>query len=143
MVRDACLADAAKIAHLLGQLGYPSTAQCVERKLLYQLGRTDAFLLVATEDTGSVIGFVSGHFIPQIALEGDFCRISYFCVDQHSRSLGVGRLLEESVSAIANRRNCDRIEVHCHARRELAHRFYFKQGYIESPKYLLKKVSAS
>ncbi len=79
----------------------------------------------------------------QLGLAGDFCRISYFCVDQQSRSAGVGQLLEASVVKAACGRGCDRLEVHCHARRDRAHRFYARQGYLEDPKYLLKKLPAA
>jgi hypothetical protein len=33
------------------------------------------------------------------------------------------------------------MEVHCHSRRSEAHRFYARQGYIESPKYLMKMLT--
>ncbi|WZB65004.1 GNAT family N-acetyltransferase [Achromobacter xylosoxidans] len=49
-----------------------------------------------------------------------------------------GRALEEAAEALARARGCDRIEVHCHERRVDAHRFYHRQGYAESPKYLMK-----
>ena len=54
------------------------------------------------------------------------------------RGSGVGRALEEAAAALALGRGCDRIEVHCHERRADAHRFYYRQGYEESPKYLMK-----
>ncbi|WP_139803611.1 GNAT family N-acetyltransferase, partial [Cronobacter sakazakii] len=80
------------------------------------------------------------HFIPQLALKGDFCRISYFCVSSNARSKGIGRLLESEGETLARARGCDRIEVHCHSRRSDAHRFYYRQGYTESPKYLCKSL---
>ena len=41
-------------------------------------------------------GFIGLHFIVQLALPGDFCRITYFCVSEAARGLGVGRELEET-----------------------------------------------
>ena len=90
---------------------------------------------------GALLGVLSLHFIPQLALEGDFCRISYFCVSSNARSKGIGRLLESEGEALARARGCDRIEVHCHSRRSDAHRFYYRQGYTESPKYLCKSLA--
>lgn len=87
-----------------------------------------------------VVALMSIHFIPQLALEGDFARISYFSVDNTVRSIGKGRLLEEYCTGLAQGRNCDRIEVHCHERRSDAHRFYYRQGYEEVPKYLVKSL---
>jgi hypothetical protein len=51
-------------------------------------------------------------------------------------------MLEAEITVQAQRRQCDRIEVHCHSRREDAHRFYYRQGYFESPKYLIKTYRA-
>lgn len=97
--------------------------------------------LLVVEDEGQVIAFISVHFIPQIALEGDFARISDFAVDQNIRSKGVGRLVEAHVTALAKSRACDRIELHSHSRRTDAHRFYFRQGYEDVPKYLVKYLN--
>jgi hypothetical protein len=32
------------------------------------------------------------------------------------------------------------MEVHCHTRRTRAHEFYARLGWVESPKYLVKKL---
>ncbi len=142
-IREGRLEDAVEIASLLSQLDYPCTADFVERKLLRLMNHPDALIIVAVDDENALVGFVSLHFIPQIALAGDFCRISYFCVSQQQRSLGIGRRLEAEIVRIAKVRGCDRIEVHCHIRRQRAHGFYAKQGYQENPKYLLKMLTAS
>ena len=53
---------------------------------------------------GGVQGFIGLHFIVQLALPGDFCRITYFCVSEAARGLGVGRELEETAAAGARAR---------------------------------------
>lgn len=136
-IREAKIGDGEAIAKLLTALDYPDTESFIENKIEELLKHHDARLLVAVEGS-EIIGFISLHFIPQVALPGDFCRISYFCVNDASRSKGVGTKLEEAAHALAKERGCDRIEVHCHTRRELAHKFYYRQGYSESPKYFLK-----
>ncbi|MGD1898261.1 MAG: hypothetical protein ACFB16_15055 [Phormidesmis sp.] len=80
-IRSGQLQDAAQIAELLGQLDYAATADFVENQLSRLIQHPDAQLLVAIDDIDRIIGFVSLHFIPQLGVEGDFCRISYFCVD--------------------------------------------------------------
>ncbi|MCC9044471.1 GNAT family N-acetyltransferase [Myroides sp. M-43] len=97
--------------------------------------------LLVVEDERQVIAFISVHFIPQIALEGDFARISYFAVDQNIRGKDVGKLVEEHITKLANARECDRIELHSHSRRKDAHRFYFRQRYKDVPKYLVKYLN--
>ncbi|WP_141433930.1 GNAT family N-acetyltransferase [Bacillus sp. 03113] len=139
MIRNAKIEDWKVISELLNQLDYPNTESFIKGKIEKLLIHPDEELLVY-EDDGRVIAFISLHFIPQIALEGDFARISYFSVDTTIRSKGIGRKIEEYCADLATKRNCDRIEVHCHSRRLDAHRFYFRQGYTESPKYLMKKI---
>lgn len=141
VLREAEPRDAAALVRLLAQMGYPGAEAFIERRLAQQLEHPDALLLVA-EAQGEVLGFMSLHFIAQLALPGDFCRLSYLCVDEQARSLGTGALLERRAVEEARRRGCDRIELHSHQRRTAAHRFYFREGYEESPKYLMKRLSA-
>lgn len=138
-IRKAIIADWKEIAGLLEQLDYPDTELFIKAKIEKFLKHPDEELLVY-EYEGRVAAVISLHFIPQIALKGDFARISYFAVDKTVRSKGIGREIENRCVDIAKERGCDRIEVHCHSRRLDAHRFYFRQGYSESPKYLVKKI---
>lgn len=94
--------------------------------------------LLVYETDGKVVAFMVLEFLVQLGLKGDIARIGYFSVDNNFRSQGVGREMEQYAEELARERKCDRIEVHCHERRKGAHRFYYRQGYIESPKYLIK-----
>lgn len=138
-IRDARVEDSTAISELLIALDYPCTKDFVEPKIAQQLAHPDARLLVAT-DKRQVQGFISLNFIPQLGLDGDFCRISYFCIAPNLRSKGIGAALEAKCVELAKERGCDRIEVHCHERRAAAHRFYYRQGYFESPQYLIKSL---
>ncbi|MBB1594226.1 GNAT family N-acetyltransferase [Achromobacter sp. UMC46] len=140
-IRTATTEDSAAIAALLTQLDYPGTASFVPQKISQLAAHSDARLLVAEDEAGQLLGFIGLHFMIQLALPGDFCRITYFCVSDQARSAGVGRQLEAAAEELARARGCDRIEVHCHERRTDAHRFYYRQGYEESPKYLMKRLS--
>lgn len=141
-VREAVPDDGPALSRLLPQLGYPGTQPFLERRLLQQLSHPDALLLVAHAGA-EVLGFISLHIIAQLALAGDFCRISYLCVEEGSRGLGVGALLEQCAQQHARALGCDRIELHSNARRVDAHRFYARVGYEESPKYLVKRLGES
>lgn len=140
-IRETVAGDGLGLARLLKQLGYPGTEAFIEAKILQQRSHPDALTLVAHAGT-HLLGFISLHFVPQVALAGDFCRVSYFCVDEDARSLGLGALLEQRAEQEARARGCDRIELHSSVRREAAHRFYAGQGYKESPKYLVKMLDA-
>lgn len=139
-VREASPADAGTIAGLLDALGYPGTEPFIRDRIAQLLAHPDACLLVAV-DGERVVGVISLHFMAQLALAGDFCRIGYLCVDESARGAGVGALLEERAVALARARGCDRVELHCHERRTGAHRFYARQGYVESPKYFVKPLA--
>ncbi len=156
-IRSATPRDWQGISRLLTQLEYPDTAAFIRSKLERMLNDPAETLLVWAEPStpaepsapaepspaagpSAILGFLSLHVIPQIALEGDFARISYFAVDGQARSHGIGRQLEERATQIARERGCTLMEVHCHTRRTRAHEFYARQGWIESPKYLIKKL---
>lgn len=136
-IRKAELKDASTIRILMEQLGYPTEEGFIAKKLDSFLDRSDHNDLVY-ELEGKVLGFVSLHFIPQIAFEADYAVISYFVVDDDSRSLGIGKALEEYCTALAIERKCKRIMVHSNARRTDAHRFYLRQGFVEYPKDFVK-----
>ena len=97
-IRMADLADGDAIAALLTDLGYPVETSCLAQSLQRQLDHPDARLLVA-EQAGCVVGVISLHFIPQLALPGDFCRISYLCVSPGARGNGIGAALEARAGA--------------------------------------------
>jgi len=158
-IRIATLGDAAGIGRLITQLGYPGTETFLEERLAAMMQDPDEVLLVwdasastidpaapasaafsGAPNSPAIQGFLSLHFIPQIALRGNFARISYFAVDEDARSQGIGRLLEDEATRLARERGCDRLEVHCATRRDRAHKFYARQGFVESPKYLIKKL---
>lgn len=138
--RLATISDWPAIRHLLVQLEYPDAADLPVAKMERMLRDPDEVLLVFEDTAGQVMGFLSLHFIPQIALQGDFARISYFAIDEAARSKGIGKEMEEYCTRLARERGCHLIEVHCHARRARAHEFYSRQGFAESPKYLVKRL---
>jgi GNAT superfamily N-acetyltransferase len=141
-IRKAKVEDWKQISLLLNQLDYPDTELFIKEKVEILLMDPNEVLLVFEEDK-SVIALISVHFIPQLAVKGDFARISYFAVDKNIRGKGIGRQIEEYCTDLAINRNCDRIEVHCHSRRKDAHRFYMRQGFTESPKYFIKMLPQS
>lgn len=141
MIRLAQAADAESISRLLTQLEYPGTESFIASRLATLLADPAETFLVWAEPAGNqILAFLSLHFIPQIALKGDFARISYFAVDATTRSRGIGAQLEAEATRLARERGCALIEVHCHTRRTRAHEFYARQGFEESPKYLIKRL---
>ena len=155
-IRKACASDWEGIRRLLDQLEYPGTERFLEERIGRLISHPDELLLVyegeapddgrladnedVPEGKEKILGVLSLHFIPQLAVEGDFARISYFAVDGAARSKGIGKEMEEYATRLARERGCELMEVHCHTRRVRAHAFYARQGFVESPKYLIKRL---
>jgi GNAT superfamily N-acetyltransferase len=138
-IRKAVPEDAAAITVLLQQLDYVLPEPVVRVKIERFGNAEEEHLAVYLVDE-QVIAFISIHYIPQVAVEGDFARISYFCVDETHRGRKIGERLEKYCVQKAIKRGCDRIELHSHSRRTGAHRFYERLGYVESPKYFVKHL---
>lgn len=139
-IRPAQPEDRFALISLLNELGYGNTDSFMDRRLRQLTDHPDEVLLVA-EERQTVLGFLSLHFIPQLALEGDFARISYFCIAEGERSKGLGQHLLQYAEQLARERGCDRLEVHCHEKRIKANQFYARENYIESPRYLIKQLA--
>ena len=142
MIREAKVEDWKDISELSEQLGYPETEAFMQEKIEKLVLHPDEELLVFEEDH-KVVACISMHYIPQLGLTGDTAIISYLVVSNAIRSKGIGRMLEEYCTDLARKRNCDRIQVHCHSRRTDAHRFYARQGFNEAPKYFSKMLNES
>ncbi|WP_054634329.1 GNAT family N-acetyltransferase [Pantoea stewartii] len=138
-IRPAQARDSFVLSALLSELGYGGTESFIEQRLAQLITDPSETLLVA-EHGNQVLGFLSMHFIPQLALAGDFARISYFCIADGERSKGVGQTLLKQAEALAAQHGCDRMEVHCHASRLKANEFYGREGYVESPRYHVKAL---
>lgn len=139
MIRKATIADKEILVQLMNELDYPQTEPFIERRISELLAHSDHELFLYEVD-GDVAGCISIHYIPQLALAGDIAIISYLAVRKGVRSRGIGKLLEDHAVQQAALRKCDRIQVHSSLRRVDAHRFYERQGYVESPKYFSKSV---
>jgi len=138
-IRIAHIADAPAISRLLTQLGYPGTEPFIEANLREILPDPREVALVWA-DNATVLGFLSLEFSIYPEIRGRLATIKCFVVDENARSRGIGQQLEAEITRLAREKGCDRIVVHCAARRTLAHEFYYRRGYEESPKYLVKSL---
>jgi GNAT superfamily N-acetyltransferase len=131
-IRPATLADAAAIAALSGQLGYPSTEEEIRDRLrtLESGGSTE--VLVAESD-GRIDGWIAVR--GDLSLEtGPFAEIAGLVVDESARGKGIGASLVEAAERWAKERGHTRIRVRSNVVREAAHRFYERLGYIPKKK---------
>lgn len=145
-VREATRDDAGAIAGLLGELGYPSTAAEVGRRLAIWLDEPYSRVLLATDETtgdatddavsaapadARVVGSMSVHAIPHLERDGRWLRIESLVVAAGVRGSGAGRRLVEAAEKVARSWDCHAIEVTSSRHREGAHAFYKRLGFAD------------
>jgi N-acetylglutamate synthase-like GNAT family acetyltransferase len=138
-IRNATYKDAPTVKSLLEVLGYKTSNSLLVNQLETLFGTGDNLVFVY-ELHKEVMGFVSVHFVPQLAFDGGLMLITYLSVDETVKDTGVAKALEEYITALARKRKCDRIQVHCSDWRIPSHQFYIQQGYQEYPKYFTKRL---
>ncbi|HEY7235911.1 MAG TPA: GNAT family N-acetyltransferase [Gemmatimonadaceae bacterium] len=127
-VREAVVADAAALAPLLGELGYPAGPVELTARMRRMLGRDDQKILIA-EDIDGALGLLALHVFPVLAYDRDLAMIMALVVAERARGLGVGRRLVDRAAAIGKSLGASRLMVTTHVRRADAHAFYERLGF--------------
>ena len=125
-IRDARAADAAAIAELLWELGYPAGGAAVTSRL-ERLVIVGDRVFVAEAD-GKVVGLAHLHVSPTIEHERPAAKLGALVVAESHRGRGIGRLLVEAVEEEATARGCSMFFVTTAERRADAHAFYERLG---------------
>ena len=127
-IRRATLEDADRIAALLCQLGYPSTAQDVEERFSFWFDDQFSAVLVA-EQSRRAVGCLSLHAVPYLEKTGRWARIESLVVDEAARRTGAGSRLISAAEEQARKWNCSSVEVTTLRSRLEANAFYQHHGY--------------
>ncbi len=128
-IRGAKPEDAARLAELATQLGYPSSRDQVDRRLAEVLPNSDHAVLVAVENE-RVVGW--GHAFVARVIESDrVAEVGGLVVDEEERGSGAGRLLMEHLEAWARTKSCRAVNVRSNIVRKDAHAFYHRLGYTQ------------
>jgi GNAT superfamily N-acetyltransferase len=128
VVRGARRKDAAAIAVLAGQLGYPSTPEQIERRLARVLGETAHAVFVAEMTGGQVAGWL--HVFGYHVVETDpRAEVAGLVVDAAQRGTGVGRMLMQSAEDWAREKGYAVVKLRSNIVRHAAHAFYKQLGY--------------
>jgi len=127
LIRAMAEEDAADVAALCGELGYPAAAGDVAQRWTRLAGREDHAVFVADDD-GRVAGWAHVH--DDWTLEtGHTAELMGLVVSQSRRGAGLGRALVAEAERWARARGCPRLRVRSNVIREDAHRFYDALGY--------------
>jgi GNAT superfamily N-acetyltransferase len=128
-VRPARAGDAAALAALAGQLGYPSTLPEVAERLPLVAGSPDATVLVAGGGPGETVhGWIHVE-LKRSLLAPLAAQVMGLVVDEGRRSEGIGAALLEAAEGWARERGCHHMLVATRVTRERAHGFYRRSGY--------------
>jgi GNAT superfamily N-acetyltransferase len=127
-IRRVTREDAAAVAALSGQLGYPVAAEAIAARLERLLGRDDQLVLAAVAADGELAGWI--HAAEQDLVEAERrCEILGLVVDGRRRRGGIGRGLVAEAERWAASRGLRQMSVRSNVAREESHPFYEAQGY--------------
>jgi GNAT superfamily N-acetyltransferase len=127
-VRRVRSTDAARIAELAGQLGYPTTGKQMRARLKDALRDKDGACFVAESREGGLIGWIHVSTTPLLEVERR-AEVNGLVVDETARSHGAGALLLAAAEKWASGKRCKGMSVRSNVLRERAHGFYLRNGY--------------
>lgn len=129
-IRPASSKDAAALADLSSQLGYPVDAPTIGARHAQVCAADAGEVFVASDVRGNVVGWT--HVVPRLHLEEvPFAELAGLVVSEHARGRGVGAKLLHAAEAWAKQHGFTRFRVRSNVVRQRAHRFYLREGYAE------------
>ena len=139
-IRPITVSDAAAVAELTTQLGYPtSTNEMADRIAAVAASAEDSALLVAVDDHDEPIGWA--HVARLRLLERPpSAQLNGLVVDERHRSKGIGASLLRAAEAWACERGLFLMLIRSRTSREAAHTFYEREGYrVAKTSYTFEK----
>jgi predicted N-acetyltransferase YhbS len=145
-VRPAQPGDAAPVAELLAELGYPGNRTEEVRRRLTMWEHETAGLVLVAERKEQVVGVIAVIAIPYLEREGRWGRIVALVVSSACRGQGIGRRLVDAAEKAAGELDCVAMEVTSRRSRTESHPFYRNLGYADrcerSARYLKELPSS-
>lgn len=127
-IRTAVREDAAAVAELLGQLGYPADTATVRRRLDLLLPRADGAVAVA-EEAGRVVGVGALHLVPVLHEDAPRGQLTALVVAEEARGRGIGQALVRHLEETARAAGVAHVVVTTANHRGRTHLFYERLGY--------------
>jgi GNAT superfamily N-acetyltransferase len=143
VIRVAGVSDAARLAQLSGELGYPVTLEVMTERLGRVLNRPGDLVLLLEHAEYGVLGWIHG--TEQEFLEsGPRCEILGLVVGAEHRGSGIGRALVEALERWAADRGLKQMAVRSNVARSESHPFYERLGYVRAKtQHAYRKTIAS
>jgi GNAT superfamily N-acetyltransferase len=130
-IRAADAGDAAAVSELLRQLGYPQEGVAATAARIGAWSGDPAGAAYVADAGGVVLGLVAVHLCPFFERAGSWGRIVALVVAEPARGRGVGGRLVAAAESFAAARGAVRMEVTSADRRQGAHGFYRRRGYVD------------
>ena len=127
-IRRARAGDAPQLAQLSGQLGYPTTAAEIKKRLRRLKPASQNALFVAESPDSGVVGWAHVS-VTHLMEVGTRAELNGLIVAEGQRSLGAGARLLQAAEDWAHKHGCPSMSVRSNVIRERAHKFYERQGY--------------
>jgi GNAT superfamily N-acetyltransferase len=126
-IRLARPGDAAQLAELAGELGYPTTLKEMRQRLSRLKPATMHAVFVA-EAGGKLIGWT--HVSRNCVLEAPVrAEVNGLIVSSLARSRGTGKQLLRAAEEWARKQKCTGVNLRSNVIRDRAHAFYLREGY--------------
>lgn len=138
-IRRSEVADAAELADLMTQLGYPTRTSEMEMRMETIRADKNYATFVAVSE-GKVSGMIGTSARYTYEHNGPSAVIMVLVVSDKVRGRGVGRALIRAAEDDLAQRNIRRVAVYSHFRRTEAHEFYEKLGYTKNGFRLVKEL---
>ena len=126
-IRRANVTDAEPIAALAKDMGYPSSADHITRRLLALEKEEDHAFFIAEDNDGSVQAFLHV-FGRWLLIAEPIAEIGGIVVSSHCRGQGIGRGLISEATTWARRKGLSGLVARSDTRRPESHDFYPKVG---------------
>jgi ribosomal protein S18 acetylase RimI-like enzyme len=142
VIRKASIADSDPIARLVSELGYPTSASQMQRRLKAILDDDQYQTFVACEE-GHIRGFVGTRLGPLYEDDGYYGQIMALAVAPNCQRRGVGRMLMQSAESALIKRGARILVVTSGNQRSDAHAFYESCGYSFTGRRYKKTLAMS
>jgi len=135
--RPAAAADAAAIAALFTDEGYPAGPSDIRNRLAH-FDSTQSQVIIAEHD-GAILGFIAVHALPRFEHDDSILRILALVVDAGARERGVGRALMAEAERIGAELGAAFVELTAGHHRPEARHLYESLGYDSTVTAYLRK----
>jgi len=126
-IREIAITDAAAVAQLSAEFGYPVSLESMERRVAAFQNLHDHAVFIAHIDA-TPVGWIDVGIVHHLQSE-PYGEIGGFVVSENYRGTGIGKQLIARAEQWMRAHGLQRALVRSQVSREPAHRFYLREGY--------------